>query len=126
MNNANLFAADILSVLESVSQNALGSLTSDELDRLDDTVNNDVLNARVFSLGVLTDQDNVDIIVRGLVACDRLAGTEVGEEVECSAEREVERNVTFANWRGERSLQGDVVASDAVNGRVGDDRLSVL
>lgn len=126
MYNADLFAANLLSVLESVSQDALGSLLGDELDGLDDTVDNNVLNAGVFTLGVLTNEDDIDIVVRGLVACDRLAGTEVGEEVEGTAEGEVEGDVSLSDGGSEGSLQCDVVAGDAVDCGVGDDRLAVL
>ena len=41
-----------------------------------------MLNTRVLSLGVLTDEDSVDVVVRGLEALDGDARTDVGEEVE--------------------------------------------
>lgn len=126
MHNADLFATNLLCVLESVSQNPLRGLAGDELDGLNDTVNNNVLDAGVFTLGVLTDQNNVNVIVRGLVACNGLAGTEVGEKVECAPEGEVKRDVALADGCGERALEGDVVALNAVDGCVGDDGLSVL
>ena len=104
VDDADLLAADGLGVLEGVAQDTLGSLTGDELDGLDNAVHDDVLNARVLALSVLTDQDGVDIIVRGLVAGNRAARSEVGEEVECSAEGQVKRDVALANG----SLHGDV------------------
>lgn len=98
MDGTNLGSADILGVLESVSENALRCLSRDKLDALDNTVNDDMFDAGVLSLGVFTDQDCVDIVVRCLEAFDRLAGTNVREEVECAAEGKVERDVTFSNW----------------------------
>lgn len=97
MDNADLVAADLLGVLEGEAQDTLTSLAGDELDALDDTVNNDVLNARVFTLGVLSDQDGVDVVVGGLVASDGSARTQVGKEVEGSSEGKVKGDVTLAD-----------------------------
>ena len=97
MNDANLLAANRLGVLEGKAQDALRGLAGDELDALDDTINNDVLNARVLALSVLSDQDGVDVIVGGLVAGDGAAGSQVGKEIEGTAESKVERDVALAN-----------------------------
>jgi hypothetical protein len=51
-----------------------------------DTIHHDMLDARVLSLGVLSDQDGIDIVVWGLVTGDRSARSDVGEKIECSAE----------------------------------------
>jgi hypothetical protein len=90
-------------VLEGETENALGSLAGDELDGLDDTIDNDVLNARVLALGVLADKDSVNAVVGGLEASDGAARSEVGEEVECAAEGEVEGDVALANGGLRRS-----------------------
>ena len=148
VHNAHLLAANRLSVLEGISQDTLAGLAGNELDALHNTVHNNVLNTRVLALGVLTDQDGVDIVVGGLEAGNRSAGTEVGEKVECSAESKVERDVALANWGldvevrtnyghgqrrgmgmwpyGERSLEGNLVSLDALNGGVGNSRLSIF
>lgn len=126
VHSAHLLPANVAGVLEGISQDALRGLAGDELDALDNAVDDNVLNARVFSLGVLADQDGVDIVVGRLVAGDGAAGTDVGEEVEGAAEGEVERDVTLANGRGQWALEGDQVLLDAGNGLVGDDRLAVL
>lgn len=55
-----------------------------------------MLDARVFALSVLTYQDCVNVIIGGFVAGDRFAGSNIGEKVECSAESQIERDVTFA------------------------------
>jgi len=83
--------------LESVAEDALGGLTGDEFDTLNDTINYDVLNARVFSFGVFTDQDGIDVVVGSFVALKGTARADVGEKVEGSSECEVERDVTLAN-----------------------------
>lgn len=98
VDGADLGAADVLGVLEGVAADALGSLTGDELDGLDNAVNDDVLNAGVLSLGVLSDQDGVNTIVWGLVAGNGATWTNVGEEVECAAEGEIEGDVSLSDW----------------------------
>lgn len=91
--------ANVLGVLEGVAQDALRCLTRDEFDALDDAVDYHVLDARVFSFGVFADQDGVDVVVGGFVTFERAARADVGEEVECSSECEVEGDVTLSNWR---------------------------
>jgi hypothetical protein len=126
VDSADLLPANVAGVLEGVSQNALRGLAGDELDALYDAIDDNVLNARVLSLGVLTDQDGVDVVVGSLVAGDGSAGTDVGEEVEGAAEGKVEGDVALANGRRKRALEGDQVLLDAGDGLVGDDRLAVL
>ena len=84
VDDADLLAADLLGVLEGESQDTLAGLPGDQLDALDDTVDDDVLDARVFTLGVLANQDGVNVVVCGLVAGDGPAWPQVGEEVEGS------------------------------------------
>jgi hypothetical protein len=84
-------------VLEGKAQDSLRGLTGDELDALDDSINNDVLNSRVLALSVLSDQDGVDVVVGGLEAGDGAAGSQVGKEVEGTAECKVERDVALAD-----------------------------
>lgn len=125
MHSAHLFPANVAGVLEGVSQHALRRLAGDELDALHHTINHDVLNARVFSLSVLSDQHGVDVVVGRLVAGDGSAWAHVGEEVEGSAECQVEGHVALADGCCERALERDQVLCDAVDGLVGDDRLAV-
>lgn len=125
VDSADLLPANVAGVLEGVTQDALRGLTGDELDALDDAIDDDVLDAGVLALGVLADQDGVDVVVGGLEALDGPAGTDVGEEVEGTAERQVERDVALADGSREGTLEGNVVLGDARNGLVGDDRLAV-
>lgn len=97
VNDADLGAANGLGVLEGEAENALRGLAGDELDALNDTIDNNVLDARVFTLGVLTDQDRVNAVVGGLEAGHGAAGTEVGEKVEGTAQSQVEGDVALAN-----------------------------
>lgn len=90
MHNANLLLVDRSSVLEGESEHPIRRLLGDELDTLHHAVNDNMFDARVFTLGVLTDQDGVDIVVGCLVASDGPARTDVGEEVERATEGKVE------------------------------------
>lgn len=105
VNDADLLATDGLGVLESEAKNALAGLAGDELDALNNAINDDVLNARVLALGVLSDQDGVDVIVRGLEAGDGTARSQIGKEVEGTAQSQIERDVALAN-RGLDSARG--------------------
>ena len=51
----------------------------------------------VFSFSIFADKDGVNIVIRGFVASDGHAGTDVGEEIECTAKSEVERDMTLSN-----------------------------
>jgi hypothetical protein len=126
VDNADLLAANRLGVLEGVAQDTLAGLAGDELDALDDAVDDNVLNARVLALGVLADQDRVDVVVGGLVAGNRAAGTQVGEEVEGAAEGEVEGDVALANGGSKRTLEGNLVLVDVLDGGIGNGGLAVL
>lgn len=108
VDGAHLVLADLLGVLEGEAEDALRGRAGDELDGLDDAVDDDVLDARVLALGVLTDEDGVDVVVGGLVAGNGLAGTDVGEEVEGAAEGQVEGDVALADGglRGDQTVLG--------------------
>ena len=125
VNSADLLPANVTGVLEGVAQDALRGLAGDELDGLDNAIDDNVLDTGVLALGVLTDQDGVDVVVGGLEALDGPAGTDVGEEVEGTAERQVERDVALANGCGEGTLESNQVPVDALDRLVGDDRLAV-
>lgn len=56
-----------------------------------------MLDAGVLSLGVLTDQDSVDVVVGGLVPSNGAAGTNIGKEVEGAAEGQVEGDMALAD-----------------------------
>merc|ERR1712230_303967 len=110
--DVGVLARDVLGLLEGESQDPLAGLAGDQLDRLHDTVYDDMLDARVFTLGVLSDQDRVDVVVWRLVALDALAGSHVGEQVEGTTEGQVQGDVTLADWGGEGTFEGDEVAVD--------------
>ena len=97
VHDADLLLVDGLGVLEGEAENALRGLLGDKLDALNNAIDNDMLNTRVFTLGVLTDKDSVDTVVGSLVAGDGAAGTDVGEQVESTTESQVQGDVTLTN-----------------------------
>lgn len=99
VDNADLLAANCLSMLEGISQDTLAGLAGDELDALHNTIHNNVLDTGVLAFGVLSNKDRVNVVVGGLVAGNGSARAEIGEKVKCSSESQVERDVTLANWR---------------------------
>lgn len=144
VDDADLLLVDRASVLEGVAQHTLGSLLGDKLDALHDTGHDNVLDTRVFTLRVLTDQDSVDIVVGGLVTRNGPAGTHVCEEVEGTTESKVHGDVTLANGGltqfstensmgiredraySKRTLKRNLVAVYALDGIVGDSLSSIL
>ena len=70
-----------------------------------------VLNTRVLSLSVLTNENRVHVIVRRLVALDGHTRTDVGEEVECPTQCQVQRDVALADCTAGQQQVGMPVAS---------------
>lgn len=144
VHDADLLLVHRASVLEGETEDPLRCLAGNELDALDDTIHHNVLNSGVFTLGVLADEDGVDVLVRSLAPRDGTAWADVGKKVECAAQGKVQGNMAFANGSlyvrlspravdqnvgktySKRTLERDVVSPDAVDGLVGDGSLSIL
>jgi hypothetical protein len=56
-----------------------------------------VLDTRVLALGILSDQDGIDIIVRGLETGYGAARSQIGEEVECASQGKIKRDMALTN-----------------------------
>lgn len=125
VDDENFGLANGLGVLKGISKDTLRGGLGNELDGLDDTGDNDVLDTRVLTLGVLTNQNGVNILVGGLVADNGLARSDVGKEVESSSEGKVEGDVTLTNGSGERALEGNEVLLDRVDSVLRDGGLTV-
>lgn len=97
--------------------NALRLGAGDDLERLDDAGHALVLETTVFTLGVLTDNAEIDILVAGLEAGDVLDQGDGGVDVELLTEGDVERRVTRPADRSvEDTLQAELVASERGDG----------
>lgn len=99
VHSSNSVPSTDLSVVERVSSDSLGSVVGDQLDGLNDTIDDLVLDTGVLSLGVLSDENGVDVVVGGLETDDGRARSNVGEEVEGSSEGEVEGDVSLSDCR---------------------------
>lgn len=85
-----------------------------------------MLDTRVLSLGVLTDENGVDVVVSSLVTVDGNTWANVCEKGKGTTKSQVERDVTLADRGSEGTLESDRVLLDAVHSLVGDDSLAVL
>jgi len=104
-----------LGVVEGIARDPFRSIPSDQLDRLNDTVDDLqrrlgilytsgeptgtdlVLNARVLSFCVFADENGVDIIIWCLVSGDGYTWPDVGEKVESPSEGQIKGNVTLSD-----------------------------
>lgn len=88
-----------------------------DLERLDDTVDALVLETRVLTLGVLSDDAQVDVLVAGLVAGDVLDQADAGVDVELLSHGDVEALVAGSADRGvEDTLETELVALERSDG----------
>ncbi len=71
-----------------------------------------MLDARVQVLGVLADDDQVDVLVARLDALHRPRGAQIGVQVERLAEGHVDRAKALADGSRDRPLEGDLRGSD--------------
>lgn len=57
-----------------------------------------MLDTRVFTFRVLADEDRIDVVVGRLESLDGRTGPDIGEQVKCSTQCQVERNVTLPDY----------------------------
>ena len=113
MNAGNLLSVVAESKVEGEAGNALRLGAGDDLERLDNAGVGLVLKTRVLSLGVLTNDGKVDVLVTGGVAGDVLAENQGGVHVQVLADGDVEGRVSKGRDRGvENSLKTDLVAAE--------------
>lgn len=86
VDSGDTVATGLLGIVEGIASATVGGILGDQLDGLDNTIDDLVLNARVLSLGVLADEDGVNVVVGGLESNNRLAGADVSVQVEGTKE----------------------------------------
>ena len=57
-----------------------------------------MLNTRVFTLRIFTNQDGVDVVIRSLVALDGNTRANVGEEVEGASKSQIQGDMALTNY----------------------------
>jgi hypothetical protein len=62
-----------------------------------------VFNTGVLSFSVLANENGIDVIVRRLESLDRGTGANVGKKLEGAAKCQVQRDVSLANYQGQRA-----------------------
>lgn len=90
VNASNLLAVVCQSKAKSEFGNALRLGAGNDLEGLDDTLDGLMLEARVFTLGVLADNAEIDILVSGLVSGNVLNKDNGSVDIELLAQSDVE------------------------------------
>jgi hypothetical protein len=117
VNTGNLLAVVGKSEAESELGDALGLGAGDDLQGLDDTLNGLVLKTGVFSLGVLTNDAEIDILVASLVTGNVLDQRDRGVDVQLLTKGDVEGLVTRTlDGSVENTLQTELVALERGEG----------
>src|SRR5579872_4401989 len=114
--------------LEGVLTEARTARPGDDLDRLSHVGMGLKLDARIKVLGVLANDDDIDLFVLewSLQPGEGLGRADVGEEIERLAKGHVGADVAASGRGGGWSLQGDADAADALDGDLGDGRQALV
>ena len=107
-----LLAAVRDGVLEGEAGDPLRRGPGDDLDALGGVGADHVLDPGVEVLGVLADDDEVDVLVARVEALDRARRAQVRVEAERLAERDVDAPEARPDRRRDRALERDLVAAD--------------
>jgi hypothetical protein len=91
-------------VLKRVLCNADTFFLCDDFERLDDAGNSLVLEARVFSLCIFANDDNVDVLVASVNARDVVRMDDIRVQVKSGPQLYIDRGVLGADWCEERAL----------------------
>jgi hypothetical protein len=119
-------AALVLRVVEGEARDRRRGLAAHHLHRHGHAWHHEVLEARVEPLGVLPDDDQVDVAPGRVDAGEALDRPEAGIEVQLLPERDVDAREPVADRRGHGALEGDAVASDRIEDRVWERRALAL
>ena len=113
-------------VLEGVPGDPLGRGAGDDLDALGGVLADHVLDAGVQVLGVLADDDQVDVVVAQVETLHRAGRAHVRVQVERLAERDVDAPEAATDRGRDGALERDVVAPDRVEDAVRERRPELL
>ena len=108
MNAGDSLPAIVLGVLEGILRHTTRGLPGNDLDTLDHTLRNLVFNAAVLALGVLADDNQVDVGVEGFVPLDTLAGPHICVEIEGPVKRTMRTGASDERQTREREGTGEM------------------
>lgn len=117
MDGGHALASTRLSIMERVTGNTFRCIPCDEFNGLHYTINDLrgelrknaasrplrymyiylVLDTRVFTLSIFTNEDSVNIVIRRLVALYRNARPDIGKQVERSTKCQIKGDVTLSD-----------------------------
>lgn len=120
MYGSNDLAIVEIGILKGIFSNPLRAELCHHLKALDNARNDLVLEAGVFALGVLPNDDDVDVVVAGGEALKVEAVDKGGVEIEVLAELDVEGVDAAADGGLEAALEADLVLADGVEDLGGD------
>src|SRR5438128_5231441 len=112
MNGVDLLALVLTGIFESKAGDTSRCLFGDDLQTLNHAGNNFMLESRIKTLGILTNDHQVNIgITRGNVR--KVAyGAEICIELELLAQLHVDAGKSSANWRADRAFERNVRSLD--------------
>ena len=64
-----------------------------------------MLNTRILALGIFTDKNSVNIVVRRFIPFDGCTWPDVGKKIECATEGQIKWDVTFSDWAKPKFLK---------------------
>ena len=79
VNCSDLRSVDIFGILEGKPKHTLTGVSCNELDALYDAIHDHMLDSGVFTLGIFSYQNSVDVIIGGFITCDRAARSNIGK-----------------------------------------------
>ena len=88
----HLLPSVFFGIFESIICHSSAGILRDQFNGLDNSINNLVFNSRVLALCVLSDGDNIDIIIQGLKPFYRFARSNIGVQVEFFSQSQIKRS----------------------------------
>ena len=116
VEDRHLAPLPISRVLEGKTGDALATDASCDLEALDHAGYDLVFQSRVEALGVLPDDDQVDVLVTGTDAGHGSDRSHGGVQAEVLAELDVHAGEAVTHRRRDRSLEGETVVLDGLQG----------
>lgn len=112
VDGMDLLATVGLGVFESETSDLLRLFSSSNLQRLDNTRNSLVLQTRILSFDLLTNNDEIDTLVASLNGGQAADGDNLDSLLESTTDQQVTRHGTMSVLGVKRTLEEDTIASN--------------